>query len=158
VADIDGYDELMENLSEAHIETVSDAFIDELIEQVPGPIVGAMEDNCPEETGELRDSIVVDAHVEEGQGVLIRIGPDKNIHSDSKLPNDVLAGIFEYGGRVGIEKQRSHKKRTAKQHREEDTILARHWMRQSWHESKDETFDTVMTAVQEKIIDGLKEE
>ncbi len=162
---IEGINEVLEKLNEAHLSKVSDEFCQEVGQNVPEPILDAMQSDCPVETGELRDSFVAEATELKGEGVVVRIGPNVAIHQKSKLPNFILAGIFEWGGRVGnwIRAEngtrlgkRSHKRRSAKSHEEQDTIPATMFMTQAWQRTARQTLDTIIDAAKKNLLESFE--
>jgi hypothetical protein len=114
-----------------------------------------MQSLCPVETGELRDSFVAQANILQGKGVSVRIGPNTLIHRESKLPNDVLARIFEFGGKVGKKLIGRRKRRSLKSH-EGDNIPAQHFMQEAWIRTQNETLNTIMEAAQNNLVTGME--
>ena len=162
---VDGINELLLKLSAENLSRVSEDFCQEVAETVPDPIISAMKANCPYKDGTLENSFEAEVN-ETVHGISVQVGPNDSIHPDSKLPNFTLAGIFEWGGRVGSwirgadgkrANKRRHKKRSASSHETQDTVAATHFMAEGWQRESRNTLDRVLAAAKKNLIDGLEQ-
>jgi hypothetical protein len=161
--EVEGLDEFCELLSKPRLARITKRYLLGVEKKAVRPVIAAMQTTVPHDQGGLENSLTYQSHFKKeggGETLTVKIGPNTKIHQPSKLPNWVVGLIFEFGAKAGRKMlgaaKRSHKKRTPESHAAEDTIEARHWMKQAWDSSKQQALAAFRNAAQE-LVERFKE-